>query len=238
MRFITFLIIGLTTLSLRAAAPADPAALAAAIDVALVARDVTALSALVDTEGMSPDDLQKIGPGLAGLIPSEGRATVTTDRLPDGINIASPMIYNGKRIELTRAPTGIIRVTLKTGRSELVSTIPYVQTPAGCFLVGRKQTDLDWKGPPDHPLGFTFAEDYPRMPARLTMKYNASGVDLEDSFSSHSGSLRGQHISELIVTGLQEGFKGRLVLTEGGKEVFRSEPITGQSTFTYRRSVP
>jgi hypothetical protein len=238
MHLILLFVFGFLSLTLRAATPADPAALAAAIDAALVARDVSALSALVDTEGMTADDLGKIAPGLAGLIPDERRATVTTDRLPEGINLAAPMIYNGKRIELTRAPTGVIRVTLKTGRTELVSTLPYVQTPAGCFLVGRKQTDLGWQGPPDRQLGFTFAEDYPRMPTRLTIRYNASGVDLEDSFSSHSGALRGQHIGELTVTGLQEGFKGRLVLTEAGKEIFRSEPIIGQTSFTYRRSAP
>lgn len=238
MRFVTLIVFGLAAVALRANAPADAAALAAAIDTALVARDLSALKALVDTEGMSPDDLEKIGPGLAGLIPDQGRAKVTADRLPDGINIAAPMIYNGKRIDLTRAPSGIIRVELKQGRAELVSTIPYVLTPAGCLLVGRKQTDLGWKGPPDRQLGFTFAEDYPQGPVRLTIKYNASGVDLEDTFSSHSGTLRGQHIDELTITGLNEGFKGRLVLSVGGKEIYRSEPITGRSTFTYRRSVP
>lgn len=220
---------------LRAAAPTDSAALVAAIDAALVSRDLPALRALVDTAGMSPEDLKTIEPGLAGLIPAEGRAQVTADRLPDGINLAAPRIYKGKRIELTRAPSGIIRVVLKQGRAEVVSTIPYVQTPDGCLLVGRKHADLGWKGPPDRQLNFTFAEDFPKGPVKLTIKYNVSGVDQEEVSSFHSGTILGQHIDELTISGLGEDFKGRLVLRVGGKEFFRSEPITGQSTFTYRR---
>jgi hypothetical protein len=217
-------------------APADPAALAAAVDAALVARDLPALVALVDTEGLSAEDIKKAGPGLAALIPAEGTAKVTTDRLPDGIDLAAPRIYQGKRMELSRAPAGIIRVATKQGRAEMVATIPYVKTSAGFFLAGRKETDLGWKGPPDRQLGFMLVEDFPKEPVKLTVRYNASGVEQKNESSHYSGVVFGQHIDEVTITGLSDGFKGRLVLREGGKEIYRSEPITGRTAFTYRRT--
>ncbi len=217
-------------------APPDPAALAGAIDAALVARDLPALCALVDTEGLSAEDLKKVGPGLAGLIPAEGTAKVSTNRLPDGIDLMAPRIYNGKRLEITRAPVGIIRVATQQGRAEMVSTIPYVQTSAGFLLAGRKETDLGWKGPPDRQISFAFAEGFPKEPVKITLRYNASGVPQQMVTANHSGVVLGQHIDELTITGLDADFKGRLVLRTGGKEVFRSEPITGQSTFIYRRT--
>ena len=217
------------------AAPADPAALVAAIDAALVARDLPALCALVDAEGLSADDLKKAETGLAGLIPDEGAAKVSADRLPDGIDLAQPRIYNGKRIEITRAPVGIIRIATKQGRAEMVATIPYVKTGAGFLLAGRKETDLGWKGPRDRQISFSLVEDFPKKPVKLTVRYNASGVEQTMDSSHHSGVVLGQYIEELTITGLSEGFKGRLVLREGKTEIYRSEPITGQSTFTYRR---
>lgn len=217
-------------------APSDPAALASAIDAALVARDLPALCALVDTEGLSAEDLKKVGPGLAALIPTEGTAKVSTDRLPDGIDLMAPRIYKGKRLELTRAPSGIIRVATKQGRAEMVSTIPYVQTAAGFLLAGRKETDLGWKGPADRQLGFMLVEDFPKEPVKFTLRYNVSGVEQQMVTAHHSGGVLGQHIDELTITGLSTDFKGRLVLRDAGKEIYRSEPINGQSTFTYRRT--
>lgn len=216
-------------------APADPAALVAAIDAALIAKDLPALCALVDTEGLSAEDLKKVGPGVAGLIPDEGTAKVSTDRLPDGINLMTPRIYDGKRLELTRAPVGIIRVATKQGRAEMVATIPYVQTAGGFLLAGRKETDLGWKGPRDRQISFALDEDFPKAPVKLTVRYNTSGVEQKLESSHYSGVVLGQHIDELTITGLSEDFKGRLVLREGGKEIYRSEPITGKSAFTYRR---
>jgi hypothetical protein len=219
-------------------APTDPAALVAAIDAALVARDLPALCALVDTEGLSAEDIKKLSPGVAGLIPTEGTATVSADRLPDGSDLAAPRIYNGKRSELSRAPEGIIRVATKQGRAEMVATIPYVKTATGYLLAGRKETDLGWKGPKDRQLGFMLVEDFPKEPVKITVRYNTSGVEQTMTTPHYSGVVLGQHIDELTITGLSEGFKGRVVLRDGGKEVYRSEPITGQSTYTYRRAAP
>gem|GEM_PF-6684452 len=216
------------------AATADPAALAAAVDAALVARDLPALCALVDTDGLSTEDLEKVGPGLAGLIPEEGTATVTTDRLPDGIDLSQPRIHNGKRIELTRAPAGIIRVTAKQGRASVVSTVPYVHTRDGFLLAGRRETDLGWTGPPDRQITFMLVEDTPKEPVTITVRYNASGVEQTMRTVHHSGGFFGQHVEELTIDGLSKDFKGRLVLRAAGKEIYRSEPITGQSIFTYR----
>ncbi len=223
---------------LQATVPADPAALASAIDTALVARDVGALAALVDTEGMSPADLTKIERGVGGLIPETGRAVVSVDRLPDLIDIAKPTIFFGQRQEFTRAPAGIIRVATQEGKAQFMATLPYVKTPQGFLLAGRKQTDLGWKGPPDRQLGFTFEGDYPPFPSAITIKFNASGVDVEDSFTMHSGAILGQFIQEFTISGLPPEFKGRLILRIGKEVIFRSEPIIGQTSFTYRRPAP
>jgi hypothetical protein len=217
------------------AAPADPAALVAAVDAALVARDLPALVALVDAEGLSETDLKKAGPALAGLIPEEGTAQVSADRLPDGMDLSAPLVYRGKRSELSRAPAGIIRIATKQGRAEMTATIPYVKTPAGFLLAGRKETDLGWKGPPDRQLGFMLVEDFPKVPVKFVVRYNASGVEQKMESPHYSGVVLGQHIDEITVTGLEAEFKGRLVLREDGKEVYRSEPIKGGGTFTYRR---
>lgn len=227
----------LFTAFLRAAPPADPAALAAAVNAALLARDPAALVALVHTDGLSAQDLKDAQPGLAGLIPPEDAepAVVSIDRLPDGIDLAAPRIASGKRIELSGSPAGLVRVAYKQGRSSIVSTIPYVLSPTGCLLAGTRVTDLGWTGPHDRQLGFTFAEDYPPTPCAITIRYNASGVDLVKTFTSHSGVILGQHIDEFTITGLPVTFKGRLILRVGQEEILRSEPIVGQTTFTYHR---
>lgn len=224
--------------SLRAAAPADAAALAGAIDAAIRARDVSALVALVHTEGMSEADKSQAAAGLAGLIPSEGAegVNVKADRLPDSTDIAKPRVAMGRRIELTAPPAGIIRVSHKEGRASMEATLPYVVVAEGCLLAGRRVTDLGWTGPADKQLGFTFADDFPPYPCSITIIYEASGVRLSDTFTRHSGAILGQRIEEFTITGLPEGFKGRLVLREGKEEIFRSEPIVGQGTFTYRRA--
>lgn len=224
--------------SLLRAAPSEPAALAAAVETAIGARDVAALVALTHTEGLSDEDRQKAGPGLAGLLPEDAAASVvvTVDRLPDGTDLARPRVLFGQRIELSAPPVGIIRVAHKQGRASVVSTIPYVRTDAGYLLAGRRSTDLGWSGPRDQQLGFTFVEDYPPTPCAITIRFNASGVDLVETTTSHSGVLLGQHIEEFTITGLPETFKGRLVLRLGKEEVFRSEPLTGRADYTYLRS--
>jgi hypothetical protein len=80
------------------AAPPDPAALAAAIDAALMARDLPALCALVDTEGLSAEDLKKVGPGLAGLCRTSHASRVRSGRLP------SSMIFGLLRRDLNCRP--------------------------------------------------------------------------------------------------------------------------------------
>ena len=222
------------------ATPADPAALVAAVDHALRARDVSALVALVHTEGMSESDQAQAAAGLAGLLPPADAepAVVTADRLPDLIDIGKPLVAHGRRIELTAAPAGIIRVAHKEGRASINTTLPYVQVAQGCLLAGRRITDLGWTGPADRQLGFTFADDYPPHPTSIHIRYNASGVVLTDTLIHHSGVIVGQHIEEFTIRDLPPNFKGRLVLREGKEEIFRSDPIVGQSTYTYRRAAP
>jgi hypothetical protein len=230
------LVAGVIVLPACFAAAADPAALVAAVDAALVARDLPALCALVDTEGLSAEDIKKNELGLADLIPAEGTAKVSADRLPDGTDLAAPRVYNGKLYEISRAPEGVIRIATQQGRAQIGATIPYVKTRAGFLLAGRKETDLGWKGPRDRLISFGFVEDFPATPVRLNVRYNASGVEQTMTTPYHSGGVSGQHIEELTITGLSETFKGRLVLRDGGKEIYRSEPITGRTTFTYRRA--
>jgi hypothetical protein len=224
--------------SLLRAAPAEPATLAAAVETAISARDVAALVALTHAEGLSDEDRQKAAPGLAGLLPEDPAATVvvTVDRLPDGIDLARPRVLYGQRIELSAPPVGIIRVAHKQGRSSIMATIPYVRTEAGYLLAGRRSTDLGWNGPRDQQIGFTFAEEFPPMPCAITIRYNASGEELVETATSHSGVLLGQHIEEFTITGLPETFRGRLVLRVGKEEIFRSEPLTGSADYTYLRS--
>lgn len=224
--------------SALAASPADPAALALAIDAALVARDAPALRALVHPDGLSPADLAALEPTLAGLVPAAGKAVVTVDRLPDGIDIGRPRIAHGIRTELNHPPAGIIRIETREGRAKIASTLPYASVNGACLLVGARRIDLGWRGPDDRPLSFALADPFPAGPVEITLRYNASGVDLTQKFTRHSGTVAGQHIEELTVDGLPQGFDGRLVLRDGKEEIFRSEPLAGRTTFTYRRPAP
>jgi len=70
----------------------------------LIVRDAPALRALVDTEGMSANDIALLDPSLASLIHETGRATVTHDRLPDSVDLALARIQRGVRIKITRPP--------------------------------------------------------------------------------------------------------------------------------------
>lgn len=229
---------GASVLAATGSLPADPAALAAAVDAALVARDVPALRALVHPDGLSPADLAAMEPALAGLIPASGKAAVAADRLPDEIDIGLPRVAHGVRTELNHPPSGIIRIERQEGRAKIAATLPYANVNGECLLVGARRVDLGWRGPPDRSLGFALADPPPSGAVRITVCYNASGGDLTRKFTRSSGTVAGQHIEELTVDGAPQGFDGRLVLREGKDEVFRSEPFAGRTTFTYRRPAP
>ncbi len=217
------------------ATPSTPAELADALQTAILARDHTALHQLLFIEHMSSTDIEKTHTRLDALIDGKGQLSVIPDRLSERVSFMR--INRGFRIEPNVTPTGIIRIAWQDGRASTVNTLPCGTVGDRCLLTGITRTDLGWKGPPDHQLGFSL-EDKPAGVHLIVVKYNVSGVDVEERYSSKSAAFEGQHIDELTITGITENFHGKLVVRDQSEPIFESPVLSGQTAFTYRRPQP
>ena len=218
---------------LLGATPSTPAELAGEMHDAIQSRNTAALRALLFVDNMSAEDIGEAHARLDSMIGGQGQLSVTPERLHPAM--AFTKIRQGFRIEPNLKPTGIIRVTWKEGPTSVVNTLPCGEIDGRCLLTGLTQIDLGWKGPPDRAMGFSL-EDLPTGVHLVVVKYNVSGVDVEERYSGKSAVFEGQHIDELTITGLTENFRGKLVVRDEGKAIHDSPWLSGLFTHTYRRA--
>ena len=69
-----------------------------------------------------------------------------------------------------------------------------------------------------------------------TVKWNASGVDLEKPLSSPSRSFLGQYIDEVSITSDSDNTNVTITIMENGKKIFESAPLKGKGTQSYKRT--
>jgi hypothetical protein len=144
---------------------------------------------------------------------------------------------NGKKIEATYPPAGMIKIEYKkAANGPEGSSSPYAIIGGHYFLVSSKTTDLGWKGPPDKTLGFAVMGQGQNK-VQITVKWNASGVEEERIFKETSNmAFLGQYVEKVTVTSTNDDTDVTLTISELGKEIFRSQPLKGKGTIEYNKS--
>jgi len=146
----------------------------------------------------------------------------------------SVYIVNGKKIELTYPATGLIQIRYKgTANGPVSSSAPYAIIDGHYFLVSSKITDLGWKGPPDTGLCL-LVTGAPQDKVQITLKWNASGVELEKVFNKNTTTVQGQYVESATVTSTNPN--ATLIILQGDKQIFVSPPLKEKTSIEYKKS--
>ena len=226
----------LLTASVARAQPSSPAEFIAAYRDALQEKSVQKLDALTYQVGMSEAGQKQVDSLLMEFNSNKAEvAEISLKPLPDDFHPVN--IGAGKKWELTYPPAGFITVDYKrTPNGPLSFSAPYAVIGGHYYLVSVKSTDLGWKGPPDRTLGLNALSFSPNEDLRITVRWNVSGVDQEKIFKTSSVIIMGQYFEQVTVTRLTDGKDLTLTLTEGGKEIFHSQPLKGKGSIEYKKS--
>lgn len=136
---------------------------------------------------------------------------------------------------MTAPPAGVIEVRYKGNTLGVQTTsTPYAIVDGRYYLVGPRSLDLGWKGPPDKNIGFMVigkGQDN----AKITVSWNASGVNQTREFFEPSSTFWGQYIDSILVTSNSEGAELTLSVMEEGKTIYTSKILEGKGTLEYKR---
>jgi hypothetical protein len=208
-------------------------AFASALRTAITEKDDQKLEALIYLKGASPEDKQRMTAMLHSLY-FNGKEVdaISFEPLPTGFE--SVVIVQGRKIEPTTPPKGMINVTFKEGvNGQGNSSSAYAVVNGKFYLVGMKSTDLGWKGPPDKNIGFSVVGQG-ASELEIHGVWNASGVELKKEFKTSGLTFWGQHFEELTVTSVNDVCDVMVTITENGKTIF-SETLKGKGTVHYKK---
>jgi hypothetical protein len=211
-----------------------PATFLKAVEEALNEQNAAKFEALIYTDGMSDADKEMSRKMLPHTLNNPGVDTMELQ--PLAADFQSVFIARGKRIEPTAMPVGAVKIQYKKmGNSSQSSTIPYTTVNGRFYIIGTKSTDLNWKGPEDKAIGYMIM-GAGQDAIKGTVKWNASGVDLEKAISSPSRSFLGQYIDEVTITSDSDETDVTITIMDGGKQIFQSAPLKGKGTQSYKRT--
>jgi hypothetical protein len=205
-----------------------------AVRTAITEESVPKIDALTYQVGMSDTDKTMVAGSRKYLFKGGEIESVTLGPVPE--HLKGPMVMSGKKIEPTCEPAGIIKIQYKKapGGSTSSSSLAYGKVGGAFYLIGTKSTDLGWKGPPDKQIGYTLMGPG-QNEASITVKYNASGVDLERKDAATSMAFFGQYISAIVIKSENPKADLKLTLREGAKEVGEAVSYKGAGEWTYER---
>lgn len=234
MKIPAALILSLVISSLCAFAQDTPDTFVKAVEEALNEKSAAKFDALLYTIGMSDADMQMVKRSQQHLLNNPGVDTIELAPLP--ADFQSVFIMRGKRIEPTALPIGIVKIKLKQAGNGMGSiSFPYATVDGRFYLIGAKSTDLNWKGPEDKSIGYMIMGKG-QDAVKGTVKWNASGVDLEKAISSPSLSFSGQYIDEVTIMSDSDDTDVTITIMDGGKQIFQSAPLKGKGTQSYKRT--
>lgn len=233
-RFLTILILGLAPL-LPAADQPDPDVFTETLKKAIIEQDTETLLSFADSEGLSGEARQRQIESLKVTYPSTNVFAVSLGPLP--VDFPPFFIMNGKRYEPTHPPVGIVTISFRQESGLTSKQLAYAIVDGKYKIVATKGTQLDWKGPNDSSLGYIL-EGTGAEGAVVKIKFNASGVDLERTFHGAAINLWGQHFSEIEVTVDDPKASLALKVLRDGKEIYKSETLTGAGKILYAGDKP
>ncbi|MGH8045684.1 MAG: hypothetical protein ACREKL_00430 [Chthoniobacterales bacterium] len=209
-------------------------ALLDAMRTIMTEKSETKLDALTYKEGMSDADKQMFARMRKYIFQDGEIETITLEPLPD--RMRGPAIMNGKKLEPTCEPVGLIKIKYKTTKDGdgMSTSAAYGKVGDAYWLIGTKATDLHWKGPPDKPIGYMIM-GAGQNKISVSIKYNVSGVDLEQKDTSASMSFYGQYISSVTIKSSDPDADLTLTLRDNGEEIAQAGPYKGVGEWTYER---
>jgi hypothetical protein len=218
---------GLLIAGAVAAESPDPDAFTAAFKKAIVERDETAMAAFADSEAT----LQP----LKKLFDHPDVFSVTLGPLPP--DFIPFFIRSGKRYEPSHPPAGLVTISTRQEGGLTSNRLVYAIVDGAYKIVSTKVTDLDWKGPPDANLSFSL-EGYGTENAVVKVKFNASGVDVEQTCREAFEAFWAQYVSEIEVTTENPQADFVLKVIREGQVIYISEPLKGAGKILYSGDKP
>jgi hypothetical protein len=213
------------------AQPSSPEEFIASFRTAIQEKSAEKLNAITYTVGMSDSDKKQVAP-VQQMFFSDAEITgISLEPLPT--DFQSVYIVNGKKIEPTYLPVGLIKIQYKkvaNGPDSLSQT--YAIIGGHYFLVSSKITDLGWKGPPDTGLCLLVSGS-PEDKVQITVKWNASGVEQEKVFNRYTTTVIGQYVESATVTSTNPN--ATLMILQGDKQIFVSPPLKGKAAIEYKK---
>jgi hypothetical protein len=189
------------------------------------------LDTLTYTVGMSDSDKQVMDFGRKAAFSDNPIEDISFGPIPP--NTPSGGIMAGRKYEMTFPAAGMVIVKFG-GSTQSSMSLGYAIIGGKYFLVSAKSTDLGWKGPPDKSLIYNFS-CRPEDKIQVVVDYNVSGVDQQQTFTAPSGGVMGQYFKKVTVTSLDDNINGKLTVTEGGTDIFTSQPLKGKGTVVYKK---
>ena len=197
-------------------------------------KSVDKLNAITYTVGQSESDKKQVASAeqMGFSMDSKEIEAVSLEPLP--ADFQSVYIVNGKKIEPTYSPVGLIKIQYKeVANGPLSSSAPYAIIDGHNFVVSSKITDLGWKGPPDTGLCLMVISRDPQNKVQIKVKWNASGVEQERIFNTASATIPGQYVESADVTCTSPD--ATLTILQGGKQVFYSPPLKDKKAIEYKK---
>lgn len=194
---------------------------------AIVERDEKTLLSFADSASM--------GDALKKLFEEPNVFAVSLGPLPP--DFTPFFIKDGKRYEPTHPPKGVVTISVRRDDGLTSNRLAYAIVDGSYKIVSTKVVDLDWKGPPDASLGFS-VEGFGADRVVVKTKFNASGVDVEQTFAEPYGAFWGQSISEVEVEAESPQTDIVLKIIRDGKIIYKSEPLKGAGKITYSGDEP
>lgn len=232
------------------AAPAtSPEALRDAVKAAFESGSLERWKSNVETGPMSESDHAVFDQTLRRVFASRPVIeSLELGELPaDGID--SVLIGGGRKYTLTLTPTGVINLRFRSGKNVNEIALPYAKNAAGVYKLSTLHAEnLNWKGDADRSY-FVTVKNTGDATVTVRVKYNASGVDIEKTFTGVTAKkieLPAQYVSsvEVIRTGEAAGDTTLHIACQGIgdsnelKQVYSSEKLSRAGTILFTRKPP
>jgi hypothetical protein len=224
-RLFAALLIALSTAT--GAEKPDADAFTEAFKKAIVERDEKLLLTFADSPAM--------GESLKKLFENPNVFSVSLGPLPP--DFIPFFIKNGKKLEPAYPPEGIVTISVRQEGGLTSDRLAYAIVDGAYKIVSTKVVDLDWKGPEDSSLAFS-VEGFQAESVVVRAKFNASGVDVEQTYHEPSGAFWAQYISEVEVVSDNPQALIMLKIIRDGKVIFKSEPLKGAGKIIYPGDKP
>ncbi len=207
---------------------------AAALRSAIQEKSWPKIQALTYQVGMSDSDKQLVEMMKQVYFSGGDIADISFESLPP--NFGAVNIMAGKKFEPTYPPAGIVKIMFKANLEwDELNEPAYAIVDGHYYLVSTKTTDLGWKGPPDRTFNINALSTSPQG-VTVLVKWNASGVEQQETVTATSAIVNGQYIENVLATSPNDANTMTLVVTEGAdKEIFRSKPLQGRGTLEYKK---